>query len=67
MEDFLARLIIEKQELQEKADKLRSFLGKGKETEVVVGKIQFALLHIQIKAMDTYLECLGARIKDLED
>ena len=60
MSDFKTRLEAERVELQEKLQKLNEFL----ETEKCEGidPDQKTLLIIQSKAMDTYLQCLEARL-----
>ena len=63
MGDFKTRLILEKQELEEKLDKLDAFLTSEKLEEVE--DVQKALLQVQATAMNTYLQCLKERIERL--
>jgi len=60
MSDFKTRLEAERVELQEKLQKLNEFLGTEKCDGIAPD--QKTLLIIQSKAMDTYLQCLEARL-----
>lgn len=63
----LDRMEIERSELAEKIYKLRDFLVRqqGKLAEIV-GEAQAKLMLIQFHAMETYYECLYARIVELK-
>jgi len=61
--DFLQRLETEESELKTKRDALGSFINSDKFKDV--STTQRHLLCVQLKAMDTYLECLNLRILDL--
>ena len=63
MSDFKTRLKIEKEELEEKLDKLNAFLVSEKVNNV--DDVQKALLHVQASAMNTYLQCIKERINRL--
>lgn len=65
MSDFKKRLETEKRELSEKLDKLRLFIASEKFNEI--DPVQMTLLNIQIKAMETYSQCLLERIVRLKD
>ena len=60
MEDFKARLETEKAELNEKMQKLRDFISSEAFTKI--DAVQMTLLNVQIKAMETYSQCLLERI-----
>ena len=60
MSDFKTRLLEEKDQLEEKVEKLEAFLQSNKSNEI--DQIQLALLGIQLPAMKTYLRCLDERI-----
>lgn len=60
MSDFKQRLIEEKKELNEKTDKLRSFIASEKFKEI--DAVQMTLLNVQLKAMETYSQILFERI-----
>jgi len=60
MSDFRQRLEIEKAELSEKLEKLRDFISSEKFQEI--DTVQMTLLNIQVKAMETYSQCLLERI-----
>jgi hypothetical protein len=60
---YYIKLIEEKKELNEKIDKLKSFIDSDKFTEI--DPVQMTLLNIQIKAMYTYSQCLLERIARL--
>ena len=66
IETFLDRLVIEKQELTVKVDKLCKFLSM-KDAIMKVGSFQFARMTEQIEAMEKYLSILTIRIEDLKD
>ena len=63
MEDFKTRLLKEKMELDEKFEKLTSFLNSHKSDNIE--DIQKALLMVQVAAMGTYSQCLSERIARL--
>ena len=63
MNDFKTRLIDEKNQLEEKLNKLDLFLVSEKVNSV--DDIQKALLQVQATAMNTYLQCLKERIERL--
>ena len=65
MSTFKERLTIEKAELSEKLEKLRTFIASEKFQEI--DNVQMTLLNIQVKAMETYSQCLLERIVRLED
>lgn len=60
MSDFRTRLETEKAELSEKLEKLRDFIASEKFQEI--DAVQMTLLNIQVKAMETYSQCLLERI-----
>ena len=66
IETFLDRLVIEKQELTVKVDKLRKFLSM-KDVIMKVGSFQFVRMTEQIEVMEKYLNILTRRIEDLKD
>lgn len=61
--DFKERLNEERIELQDKVEKLESFLQTEKANEV--GEFQLTMLNIQLSSMFCYLQCLTARIEQL--
>lgn len=63
MSDFKQRLEAEQIELQDRLHKLNGFLGTEKCEGITPD--QKTLLIIQSKAMDTYLQCLEARLANL--
>ena len=63
MNDFKIRLIDEKEQLEEKLDKLDAFLMSEKVD--TIDDTQKALLFVQATAMNTYLQCLIERINRL--
>lgn len=63
MNDFKTRLIDEKNQLEEKLNKLDLFLVSEKVNSV--DDVQKALLQVQATAMNTYLQCLKERIERL--
>ena len=63
MNDFKTRLIEEQKALEEKLDKLDSFLMSEKVSGV--DDTQKALLKVQTTAMNTYNQCLLERIERL--
>ncbi len=63
MNDFKTRLIDEKNQLEEKLDKLDNFLMSDNLSKVE--DVQKALLQVQATAMNTYLQCLKERIERL--
>lgn len=60
MSTFYERLLAEKQELDERLEKLNSFLGSEKSSELE--PLQLSLLSIQSEAMKTYSKILEVRI-----
>jgi len=60
MSDFKKRLTIEKAELSNKLEKLRVFITSENFTKI--DPVQMTLLNIQVKAMETYSQCLLERI-----
>lgn len=60
MSDFKTRLLDEKQQLDEKIEKLTSFLGS--DAVGAVDGVQLTLLNVQVKAMETYSQILLERI-----
>ena len=66
IETFLDRLVIEKQELTVKVDKLCKFLSM-KDVIMKVGSFQFVRMTEQLEAMEKYLNILTIRIEDLKD
>lgn len=64
MSDFKERLKQEKAELDEKATKLSGF--KSSDAFNGIAHIQRTLLNVQLKAMNTYSECLNERLLWLE-
>lgn len=63
MSDFKTRLFKEKEELEEKLNKLDSFLLSEKSNGI--DDVQLSLLTIQSTAMSSYLQCLKERIQRL--
>ena len=63
MSDFKSRLVEEKNQLEEKLNKLDDFLSSEKVNGIEY--LQKALLHVQATAMNTYLQCLKERIERL--
>ena len=60
MDDVKNRLIEEKAQLSERLEKLRNFIASEKFQEI--DPVQMTLLNVQIKAMETYSQCLLERI-----
>lgn len=60
MEDFKKRLQAEKEDLSVRMGKLRDFIGSEGFTKI--DPVQMTLLNIQVKAMETYSQCLLERI-----
>lgn len=60
MSTFYDRLLIEKAEVSERADKLESYIGT--DSFRAIDPRQQSLLNIQIAAMRTYQQCLTERI-----
>lgn len=60
MSDFKTRLQAEQSELQEKLEKLYSFIAT--ENFEKIEDVQQALLKTQSQAMETYLTCLDQRL-----
>lgn len=63
MSDFKQRLNDEKEQLEQRLDKLDDFLMSEKVKEI--DDVQKALLQVQATAMNTYLQCLKERIERL--
>lgn len=63
MKDFKKRLEVEREELEEKLNKLNAFNQSEKVNEI--DPVQKSLLIIQAGAMYTYLECLKERLSRL--
>lgn len=63
MNDFMSRLDDEKNELEQKVDKLIDFLFTAEFDRI--DHVQKGLLHIQLCAMQTYLKCLKERTENL--
>lgn len=63
MADFKERLQEEKAQLEERLNKLDTFLQSEKVKEI--DDVQKALLQVQATAMNTYLQCLLERIERL--
>ena len=63
MSDFKTRLIEEKEQLEEKLNKLDAFIVS--ENFNKVDDVQKALLQVQATSMNTYLQCLKERIERL--
>ena len=61
--DFKERLNEERIQLQDKVEKLESFLQTDKAKEV--GEFQLTMLNIRSSSMFSYLQCLTARIEQL--
>lgn len=64
MSTFKDRLLVEKQELDDKYVKLESFLNS--ENFKKIDPIQMTLLNVQLHSMATYSQCLLERIAWLE-
>ena len=64
MSTFLERLELEYVELKVKGEKLNEFIYS--ENFSKIDPLQQTLLKIQIKAMETYLECLIERIDNIK-
>ena len=64
MSTFKERLIEEKAQLSEKLESLRAFIASEKFLEI--DNVQMTLLNIQVKAMETYSQCLLERIVRLQ-
>lgn len=64
MSTFKERLELEYVELKVKSDKLSEFIDSDK--FYTIDYVQRSLLRIQLKAMETYLQCLIDRIDFLE-
>lgn len=60
MEEFKIRLTDEQSQLDDRIEKLETFLKSDKSNEI--DQFQLALLGIQLPAMKTYLRCLNERI-----
>ena len=61
MADFKERLQEEKAQLEERLNKLDTFLQSEKVKEI--DDVQKALLQVQATAMNTYLQCLLERLE----
>ena len=64
METFLEKLKQEKAELSERLEKLRNFIASDEFEKI--DPVQMTLLNIQVKAMETYSQCLLERIVRLQ-
>lgn len=64
MSDFKSRLLEEKAQVDERGNKLESFI-KSNNFETV-HPVQKSLLRVQLQAMVTYGQCLKERIEWLE-
>ena len=62
MSDYEARLLEEKAQLEERVEKLKAFLATDTSE---IENVQLQLLFIQMKAMETYLQCLSVRVESL--
>jgi transcription termination factor NusB len=60
MNDFINRLIDEKQQLDEKIEKLNSFIRS--ENFKSIEMVQQSLLQVQLLSMETYSQCLTERL-----
>jgi len=65
MSTFLERLNEEANDLASKMLKLGDFIGS--ENFGNIDEVQQILLQVQIKAMDTYLQCLRERLYQLSE
>ena len=63
---FVDRLLIERDELNERLNKLRQFIESPKFVEIVTDEFQRLLLSKQESRMHEYLEILNERIKLLQ-
>lgn len=63
---FVDRLLIERDELNERLNKLRQFIESPKFVEIVTDEYQRLLLSKQESRMNEYLEILNERIKLLQ-
>lgn len=63
MADFKERLQEEKAQLEERLNRLDTFLQSEKVKEI--DDVQKALLQVQATAMNTYLQCLLERLERL--
>ena len=63
MSDFKKRLDQEQCDLEDKIVKLYDFLDSEKTKEI--NEVQLVLLKIQVAAMETYNQCLVARLERL--
>ena len=64
MSTFKERLVLEYVELKVKGEKLNEFIYS--ENFSKIDPLQQSLLKVQIKAMETYLECLIERIDNIK-
>jgi hypothetical protein len=64
MSDFIERIVIEKTELDDKLQKLGSFISSEK--VAAVAESQKPLLTRQRAVMEEYSEILGERLEDLK-
>ena len=63
MSDFKTRLVEEQVQLEEKLDKLDSFILNDNFNKI--DNVQKALLKVQATAMNTYNQCLKERLERL--
>ena len=64
MNEIITRLKEEQQELEDRMNKLNSFLYSPEFYKI--SNTQHSLLEVQAYAMATYLKCLNLRIEDLQ-
>ena len=64
MSNYIQRLKEEKKELSKKLESLREFIESENFTKI--NPVQMTLLNIQIKAMETYSQCLLERLIRLD-
>ena len=64
MPDFKTRLIEEKEQLNERIEKLESFVGSDKFSSI--SAVQQSLLNVQLQSMRTYSQVLVERIAWVE-
>lgn len=63
MSDFKTRLVEEQLQLEEKLDKLDSFILSDNFNKI--DNVQKALLKVQATAMNTYNQCLKRKIREV--
>lgn len=62
MEDFVKRMITERDELKERIDKLEDFISKVKNGDATVSEPELELLESQLEYMKKYYIVLDTRI-----